>query len=422
MSVLYGKVRVNAKNKLPYDSTIRTFPYPGYGTVMDRDDETGILTLNGTSESGRLYYLTSKSGAWLPTNNYVGMKLKCYGTNLNNFYANVRYFNSSTATEYVKQVNVKSDEYTIENYPYFVISADFNGNVTFNNDLLEIILHNTNQITVTSALGLTKTVNMPTGATYVDIPLAGLEEYTLTTTNSGSETVLLNYGDFKEVTLPISIEDVSWEYVSNAIKNGTFSSLASVGDTKSFVMNGKTYHAEVVSINDGTGSAGSWYPNKTVDFICKELYETTYQYNSSATNTGGFPSSALRGTLVNTLYPLLPSDLKDVIIAKSHSYITSTSGAMGTDSTNLWLPTHYEIAGTTDTSAPGETSSNNKAYTLASKIKYLNGQSSANYWWLGSLNSYTSAAFWTVSGAGSPAFLNAGSNVTSGVPICFRIG
>lgn len=200
MSVLYGKVRVNAKNRLPYDSTIRTFPYSGYGTVMYRDDETGILTLNGTSESNRLYYLTSKSGAWIPTNNYVGMKLKCYGTNLNNFYANVRYFNSSAGTEYVKQVTVKSNEYTIEDYPYFVISTNYNSNVTFNNDSLEIILHNTSQITVTSALGVTKTVNMPSGAGYVDIPLAGLDGYTLTA-NSNSETVTLSYGDFVEVTL-----------------------------------------------------------------------------------------------------------------------------------------------------------------------------------------------------------------------------
>lgn len=55
-------------------------------------------------------------------------------------------------------------------------------------------------ITITSALGVTKTATVPTGATYVDIPLAGLEEYTLTA-NNNSETVLLNYGDFVEVSL-----------------------------------------------------------------------------------------------------------------------------------------------------------------------------------------------------------------------------
>jgi hypothetical protein len=212
----------------------------------------------------------------------------------------------------------------------------------------------------------------------------------------------------------------SWETIQKYIQIGLFDTFASVGETKSFVMNGKTYHAEVVAINDGTGSAASWYPDKTVDFICTELYETTYQYKSTDTNEGGFRSSALRGTLIYTLYPLLPSDLKDVIIAKSHSYNTSnTSETMITDSTKLWLPTHYEIAGATNTYAPGETSFNNKYYTLASTIKKPNGQTSARNWWLGSLYSnYTS--FWNVR---PNAYLT--NDIASNaryVPVCFRIG
>lgn len=212
----------------------------------------------------------------------------------------------------------------------------------------------------------------------------------------------------------------SWETIQKYIQDGLFGTVANVGETKSFVMNGKTYHAEVVAINDGTGSAASWYPDKTVDFICTELYETAYQYTSTSKNTGGFPSSALRGTLINTLYPLLPSDLKDVIIEKSHPYITSTGGAMGTDYTKLWLPTRYEIAGTTDQYAPGETSSNNKAYTLASKIKKLNGQSYALNWWLGSLHSIDATTFWDIVTSGSLSRYSAGN--AAGVPICFRIG
>ena len=235
-----------------------------------------------------------------------------------------------------------------------------------------------------------------------------------------SKTIVGAINELRSIMIPTSLESASWSKVKSTIQDGTFSMYAHVGDTKTFEMNGKTYHAEVVAINDGTGDAASWYPNKTVDFICKELYETAYQYNSSATNTGGFPSSALRGTLINTLYPLLPSDLKDVIIEKSHSYITSTDGTMGTDSTKLWLPTHYEIAGATDQYAPGETASNNKAYTLASKIKNLNGQSSAYTWWLGSLFSYDAARFWFVSTTGTLGGLNA--NYTYGVPVCFRIG
>jgi hypothetical protein len=273
--------------------------------------------------------------------------------------------------------------------------------------------------TITSASGASRTVQLSSPIT--DVMVAGMEKYRVQA-GITDENVSFGYGEIKKlkaVYVPDSLEDATWDYISNSIKDGTFSSYASVGDTKSFVMNGKTYHAEVVAINDGSGSAGSWYPNKTVDFICTELYETTYPYNSSNTNSGGFPSSVIRGTLVNTLYPLLPTDLKDVIIAKSHSYITSTGGAMGTDSTKLWLPTYYEIVGATHQYAPGETSSNNKAYTLASKIKNLNG-GSANAWWLGSLSSSNSTIFWLVSSTGIVS--NNYASTSRGVPLCFRIG
>lgn len=225
--------------------------------------------------------------------------------------------------------------------------------------------------------------------------------------------------------IPESLEDATWQEISNTIADGTFSQYASVGDTKSFEIGGKTYHAEVVAINDGTGDASQWYPDKTVDFICTELYETEHRYNSSDTNSGGFPFSEIKDTLNNIIYPLLPTDLKNVIIDKSHlyqagSYSSSWSSSMSTLATKLWLPTHYEIVGTTDANAVGETSSNNKAYTLASNIKMLNGQTSAGYWWLGSPNCGYSARFSLVSANGGISGNNA--SVARGVPICFRIG
>lgn len=229
--------------------------------------------------------------------------------------------------------------------------------------------------------------------------------------------------------IPESLEDATWQQISGTIADGTFSQYASVGDTKSFEIGGKTYHAEVVAINDGTGDAAQWYPNKTVDFICTELYETEYRYNSSVDNSGGFPSSEIKNTLNNTIYPLLPTDLKNVIIDKSHSYQagsysnSSWSSQMSTLATKLWLPTYYEIDGATATYVVGETSSNNKAYTFASKIKMQNGQTSAINWWTGSPYCGNSSSVWRMAPTGT--YFNGsgyGTASLSGVPICFRIG
>ena len=278
-------------------------------------------------------------------------------------------------------------------------------------------------IAITTPTGQSRTIQT-TGQSYTDVMLPGLEEYTLSN-GTLSETVLLNIGDFQEVNLPVlTFETATWQQVQEFIQAGNFSQLASIGDTKTFQVNNKTYHAEVVAINDGTGDAASWYPANTVDFITKELYETTYRYNATNANTGGFPSSEVKTTLNSTIYPLLPTDLKDVITEKSHSYqagsySSSWSSSMVTSSDKLWLPTYYEIAGATNQYASGETSSNNKAYTLASKIKNIVG-GSAYYWWMGSPYSSSSINFWSVYTGGN--FNSSSASSALGVPVCFRIG
>ena len=278
--------------------------------------------------------------------------------------------------------------------------------------------------TITSERGNARTVELSSPIT--DIILPGMEKYNVKA-GITDENVAFGYGQIQKVEAKgfDTLENESWANIADVIKSGKFAQVASIGDTKTIKINNKTYTAEVVAINDGTGYASQWYPANTVDFICKELYETAYRYNSSDTNSGGFPSSEIKNTLNNTIYPLLPTDLKDVIIEKSHSYQagsygSSWSSSMTTLATKLWLPTHYEIAGTTYQYAPGETASNNKAYTLASKVKNLNGQTSATIWWLGSPDSRYSYAFWRVIADGS--LYSGGASYAYGVPVCFRIG
>ena len=278
---------------------------------------------------------------------------------------------------------------------------------------------------ITDSNSNARTVVMSSPTT--DVMLAGMDKYRVQG-GATDENVSFGYGQIKKVQMlyaPANLEDASWALIQQLVSAGIFGDYYAVGDTKTFQVNNKTYTAEVVAINDGTGDAAQWYPNKTVDFICKELYETTYRYNASDTNAGGFPSSEVKNTLNNTIYPLFPTDLKNVIIDKSHSYQSgSRSGSswtsqMTTLATKLWLPTHYEIAGSTDTYAPGETSGNNKPYTLASKIKNIVG-GSAYYWWLGSPYSNNSSCFWRVNTSGSFDYYYASN--TYGLPLCFRIG
>ena len=280
------------------------------------------------------------------------------------------------------------------------------------------------QFTITSSGGNVQTGTIPSGATFVDRIVPGLDEYTVSNGIS-NVNVSVNYGEMVKVQLYSSLDEVSWADIQTLIQENKFADYFSVGATKTFIVNGKTYTAEVVSINDGTGAASQWYPEKTVDFIAKELYETKYRYNATNNNSGGFPSSEIKTTLNSTIYPLLPSDLKSVITAKSHSYqagsySSSWSSSMVTSSDNLWLPTYYEIAGGSAQYVEGENVNNNKPYILDSKIKMVNGESSASLWWLGSPNSSASYTFWHVSAGGG--FGNTSASSANGVPLCFRIG
>lgn len=280
------------------------------------------------------------------------------------------------------------------------------------------------QFTITSSGGNVQTGTIPSGATFVDRIVPGLDEYTVSNGIS-NVNVSVNYGEMVKVQLYSSLDEVSWADIQTLIQENKFADYFSVGATKTFIVNGKTYTAEVVSINDGTGAASQWYPEKTVDFIAKELYETKYRYNATNNNSGGFPSSEIKTTLNSTIYPLLPSDLKSVITAKSHSYqagsySSSWSSSMVTSSDNLWLPTYYEIAGGSAQYVEGENVNNNKPYILDSKIKMVNGESSASDWWLGSPRSGGSNSFWTVLAGGG--FSGSYASHTIGVPLCFRIG
>ncbi len=62
----------------------------------------------------------------------------------------------------------------------------------------KIRIYGSGTVTITSPLGFSKTVTL-TG-TFTDVVLKGLEEYTISD-GTNSQTVILNYGGFEQVTL-----------------------------------------------------------------------------------------------------------------------------------------------------------------------------------------------------------------------------
>jgi hypothetical protein len=226
--------------------------------------------------------------------------------------------------------------------------------------------------------------------------------------------------------VPANMEDCSWAMLKQLASAGTLGNYYQIGDTKTIELaGGERVVMELVSINDGSGSAGAYYPRGTVDFISKDCLQTTRSMNSSNTNAGGWVSCALRTTLNTTIYETLPQAVKDVLVEKTHKTSAGSQSTSLVEHTDkLWLPTEYEMFGAITYSASTENANVNKHYavfdTNADRIKHQGTNGSAVGWRESSPRVGNSASFCVVTSDGSAN--DDGASASLGVPLCFRIG
>lgn len=226
--------------------------------------------------------------------------------------------------------------------------------------------------------------------------------------------------------VPANMEDCSWAMLKSLAAAGTLGNYYQIGDTKTIELtSGERVVMELVSINDGEGTAGAYYPRGTADFISKDCMLTTRSMNSSNTNAGGWVSCALRTTLNTTIYETLPQAVKDVIVEKTHKTSAGSQSTSLIEHTDkLWLPTAYEMFGAITHSANTENANVNKHYAVfdtdADRIKHQGTNGSAVRWWECSPSVSHSTRFCVVNSSGDAGYDDA--NISDGVPLCFRIG
>ena len=173
-----------------------------------------------------------------------------------------------------------------------------------------------------------------------------------------------------------------------------------VGDTKDEVIAGETLTFAIMGKNmddlaDGSGKAG-------LTFGMTQLMASTRQMNSWDTNSGSFAGSAMYSRLSGTIYPNLPTELKDAIKAVNKK--TSSGGDFSkirTDSMYLWLFSEIEVFGKATYSFAGEGTQYPYFATAAERIKRLsNGAGAASYWWERSPRNQISTSFCYVTPSG----------------------
>lgn len=196
------------------------------------------------------------------------------------------------------------------------------------------------------------------------------------------------YAQFVDEDMYESISDTWSEIIAN-VSNGTYSTKYHIGDTKKIDLGTEgEIIMQIVALDtdllaDNSGKA-------PMTWISKQLLKTSHRMNPSyspgteGTGTlGGWAACEMRNYLINTIKPLLPSEVRNALkTVKKYSEIYNTSETAVNNvvsNDDIWIPSAYEV-NYTDYETSGVTYST--AFPdNASRIKHkVSG--SATWWWL----------------------------------------
>ena len=199
--------------------------------------------------------------------------------------------------------------------------------------------------------------------------------------------------------------------IQAAVIDGTAINLYNLGDEKEITLtDGSTITIRIVNnsasmyqLSDGSRNTGF-----VVEFV--DCFKVLQYMNASNTKTGGWNSSYMRNTMMNTIFNLLPSEWQNVIpsvnvISDNGAYPSPT---VVTSSDKLFLPAEREVSSTSYRDSDINSSSkvewdalqNWSYYTSGgSRIKKYNNQ---NYqYWLRSPAWTNTSKFCSISDGGS---------------------
>lgn len=141
-----------------------------------------------------------------------------------------------------------------------------------------------------------------------------------------------------------TLEDMSWGEISAISRAGKAASIFHVGQEKKISLStGESVTAVILGFNHDDLAAGG---KAGITFGLKNCLKTSYNMNSTATNAGGWTSSAMR-TRMSTFKGYLPSDLQTAIrtVTKKTS-AGAQSTTINSTSDDLFLFSHVEVSGT----------------------------------------------------------------------------
>lgn len=186
----------------------------------------------------------------------------------------------------------------------------------------------------------------------------------------------------------------TWEDLFARIADGTYATAYSVGEILPLDLGTEgVVNAQIVAFNTDNKSDNSG--NAKISFVAQYGCATNKTWNPARTpssapynegtgSVGGWSKCTLRAYLIDTIKPLIPSEIRSRIVSVkkiSRYYNTSDSVVRnGTSNEDIWSPSAYELG-----FSATNTESSGVKYTSvftgdAARIKQKNGGSAAIYW------------------------------------------
>ena len=217
----------------------------------------------------------------------------------------------------------------------------------------------------------------------------------------------------------------SWATIAANVKSGNTSKY-NVGDTKEVDLGDLgTHTVRIANMNECTNG-------ETSETACGFVVEfadiiSEHQFNSTATNVGGWRDSELRTYINETIYKKLPTDLQNIVsstkVISSHGITSGETNFETQDklfllsAEEVWVETNYDTSVGTSKQLDYYKNQGVTTSSYTSAIKQYKGIEKS--WWLRSSYSRTTNDFYRVNGSGG-SIGNYASN-SFGVSPAFRI-
>ena len=236
------------------------------------------------------------------------------------------------------------------------------------NSLCHLILRSTTMCTLTTN-ALTGTA-IAAGIGWIYVPTDLVATYKAASNWSNYASQIVDISEYPKALQDETISD-SWSTIFANEDNGTYKTVYSLGDIKYMYLNGTPMPMQIVAFDEDTSK---------ISWVCKSILDT-HNMNPTGDTTGGWASSNMRAWLRETIYPMIDSTIRNRIVAVTKNYYDAKTSSRLTISDTVWIPSEYEIFGTTSYENSGTLYTG--VFTDAtSRIKKYGLNGSADYWWL----------------------------------------